>query len=83
MKIFWFEGSKNIIGKRLKKARLEHSPPLTQSDLSARLEIKNIIISQKSISKIESGDRFVADYELLAFTQILHVDLVWLLTGKK
>lgn len=81
MRIYWHEGSKNIIGKRLKKARQKSNPPLTQQDLSARLEVMGFNLDRVSISKIEAGDRFVADYEVVAIAKALNVSLEWLLTG--
>ena len=41
-------------------------------------KLKNIIVGQKVISRIEKGERFVADYELLRFSEVLNVDLYWL-----
>ena len=34
-----------------------------------------------SISRIEQQERFVTDYELRAFSQILGVEISWLLNG--
>lgn len=82
MKIYWYNGSKNIIGKRIKDARVAEYPIITQSDLSARLEVMGLIIDRVSISKIESGDRFVADYEVVALAKALNININWLLTGK-
>lgn len=82
MKIYWHEGSKNIIGKRVKEARLSSKPIVTQLDLSARLETLGMKIDRVSISKIESGDRFVADYEVAALAKALKVSLDWLLLGE-
>lgn len=82
MKIYWFEGSKNIIGKRVKETRQKFNPPITQHDLSARLGVIGFNIDRVSISKIEAGDRFVADYEVVAIAKVLDVSLNWLLTGK-
>lgn len=81
MKIYWHNGSKNIIGQRVKEARKNASPPLTQQDLSARLEVNGYLIDRVSISKIEAGDRFVADYEVVAIAQALNIPVKWLLTG--
>jgi hypothetical protein len=81
LKIYWNEGSKNIIGKRVKEARLLHNPPLTQDNLSAKLEIINIKLDRIAICRIESGDRFVADYEVVAIAKVLNVTLNWLLLG--
>lgn len=82
MKIYWHTGSKNIIGNRVKKARLAHNPPLTQGNLAAKLELMDIKLDRISISRIESGDRFVADYEVVALAKALNVTLNWLLLEK-
>ena len=82
MKIYWYNGSKNIIGERVKEARQNSNPTLTQQDLSARLGVIGFNIDRVSISKIEAGDRFVADYEVVAIAKALNVSLEWLLTGK-
>lgn len=81
MKIYWNEGSKNIIGNRVKTARLSHTPPLTQDNLSAKLELINIKLDRIAICRIESGDRFVADYEVVAIAKVLDISLNWLLLG--
>lgn len=82
MKIYWHEGSKNIIGRRVKEARLKSKPIITQADLSARLETFGLKVDRVSISKIESGDRFVADYEVVGLAKALKVSPDWLLLGK-
>lgn len=83
MKIYWYNGSKNIIGERVKEARLKSNPPITQQDLSARLGVMGFNIDRVSISKIESGDRFVPDYEVIALSEALNVSLSWLLKGNE
>ncbi len=82
MKIYWHNGSKNIIGKRLREARMNAKPQITQQDLSARLEVLGYNIDRVSISKIESGDRFVADYEVVGLAKALSVSIEWLLIDK-
>lgn len=77
MKIYDFNGKKNICGERIRIARL--TMHLSQSDLAARLQINNVIIERDSISRIEIGTRFVTDYELKILSQILKVDVKWLL----
>lgn len=37
------------------------------------------LLERDSISRIESGERFVADYELQVFAKVLGVDVKWLL----
>ena len=77
MKIYDYNGKKNICGKRIQEARCKLN--LTQSDLAAQLQVDGIIIERNSISRIESGTRFVADYELRELAKILKVSVNWLL----
>jgi transcriptional regulator with XRE-family HTH domain len=81
MKTFWYNNSKNIIGRRVRLARKRMKESVTQQDLSARLGVMGINIDRVSISKIESGQRFVADFEVVALAQALDVSLEWLLKG--
>lgn len=57
-------------------------PALTQENLSAKLELMNVNLDRISISRIESGDRFVADYKIVALSKALNISLDWLLLGK-
>ncbi|WP_026883211.1 helix-turn-helix domain-containing protein [Clostridium akagii] len=82
MKIYWYKGSKNIIGARVKEARKMNKPALTQENLAAKLDFMDIKLDRISISRIESGDRFVSDYEVVALANSLGVTLDWLLLGK-
>ena len=77
MKIYDYNGKKNICGNRIHEARCKQR--LTQSDLAAQLQVNGIIIERDSISRIEIGTRFVADYELREFAKILKVSVLWLL----
>ncbi len=54
---------------------------MTQNDLAAKLQIEGITIERDSVSRIEIGTRFVADYELRALAMILRVSPEWLLSG--
>ncbi len=77
MKIYDFNGAKNICGKRVKEARKKLN--LSQENLAARLQLEGVIIERDSISRIEIGTRFVADYELLVLCKILGVSPAYLL----
>lgn len=80
MKIYYYEGKKNLCGDRIREARLVQH--MSQSDLAARMQIEGIILERDSISRIEIGTRFVADYELMVFAKVLKVDIEWLLSRK-
>ena len=77
MKIYDFNGSKNICGQRVKEAR--KTLKLSQEELSARLQVEGVNIERDSVSRIEIGTRFVADYELLVLCKILGVTPSYLL----
>lgn len=77
MKIYLFEGKANMCGENVKKYRV--ALKLSQSDLAARLQTMDVLIEQKAISRIEVGDRVVADYELVALSKALGVTVYDLL----
>lgn len=77
MKIYDYNGKANIIGPRLKMARRKMH--YSQDTLAIKMQLENIEISQKVISRIEKQERFVTDYELLAFSKVLNVSVCWLL----
>ena len=77
MKIYDYNGKKNLCGDKVRQARQKIR--ISQSDLAARLQIEGIIIERDSISRIEAGTRFVADYELKIIAKVLNVDILWLL----
>lgn len=77
MKIYDYNGKKNCTGRKIREAR--RARDLSQSDLAARLQIEGVIMERDSLSRIEIGTRFVADYELLTFAKVLNVSVLWLL----
>lgn len=72
---------RNIVGTRVRQARKAAKPPITQSDLIARLQLLNMNIDQSGLSKIENGQRPVSDIEVVAFAKALKVTEEWLLRG--
>ncbi len=77
MKIYDFNGKKNISGDRIRVARQKKR--LSQSDLAAQMQVEGVVIERDSISRIEIGTRFVPDYELPVLARILDVSVDWLL----
>lgn len=77
MKIYDYNGKANIVGKRILELRKKQN--LSQEELAAKMQLNNIEISQKVISRIEKQERFVTDYELLIFSRVLGVDIYYLL----
>jgi DNA-binding XRE family transcriptional regulator len=66
-------GSNNITGERIKKARLKAG--LSQSALSAKLELMAVYVCRGSVSRIETGERTVTDIEIDAISKVLQVSL--------
>ena len=73
---------KNIIGDRVRLARESLNPKVSQEDLSGRLAGLKVQITQTGISKIESHDRYVMDYEAQALAKALKVSVAWLFGEK-
>ena len=81
MKIYFYNGKANVSGERIKLLR--EKAHLSQEQLAVKLELSGLQLSQKSISRIEQGQRFVTDFELMKFAEILKVNAYWLLTGEE
>jgi len=71
----------NLIGDNVRKLRLERN--MSQKDLSNRLETYAIYICRGSISRIETYERTVTDFELKALSEILGVSIDDLIDSKK
>jgi transcriptional regulator with XRE-family HTH domain len=69
----------NIVGKRVREARLAHNPRVSQDALSGRLAARGVLIDRAGIAKIETGRRYVSDFEVKALAQALGVKVTWLL----
>ena len=69
---------KNVIGPRVRLAREKLRPLVSQEDLSGRLARFRVRITQESLSKLETGQRYVMDYEAIALAKALKVSVAWL-----
>ena len=77
MKIYDYNGLKNLSGPRIREARLKLR--MSQSDLAARMQTEGINIERDSLSRIEIGTRFIPDFEIPVFARVLGVSVLWLL----
>mgnify|MGYP000411801128 FL=1 len=77
MKIYDYQGRSNICGEQIRRFRRERK--LSQGELAARLQLQEVQLDQKAVSRVEKGERFVADFELVAFSRALRVPLEELL----
>lgn len=71
MKITKYENIKNMSGKKLKELRKKSK--LSQNDLAEKLQLEGVDLTSKEISKIETNNRLVQDFELFVFAKIFNV----------
>jgi len=64
---------RNITGGRIRQARLAAKPPVSQEDLSGRLAVLGVTLDQGAISRIETEERYLMDYELVAIARALRI----------
>ena len=77
MKIYTYQGKKNVSGEKIRQMR--NMKRMSQSALAAKMQVEGVMLERDSISRIEGVERFVADYELRVFAKVLGVDVKWLL----
>jgi HTH-type transcriptional regulator, cell division transcriptional repressor len=70
--------ARNVIGRRIREARLKSKPPVSQDDLAGRLAARGIVLDQTAISRIERQERYLMDYEVAAIAKCLKVSVAWL-----
>lgn len=70
-------GKCNISGQRIRELR--EAAEMSQEQLAAKIQLLDHNINQKAISRIETGDRVVPDFELLYFSKIFQVSVYDLL----
>ena len=77
MKNAHYDGKFNCSGPRIRERRTELD--LSQEQLAAKLQLAGLDVTQKAISRIETGLRVVADFEIPFFADALGVSPLWLL----
>ena len=77
MRIYNLDGRFNCSGPRIRERRT--ALELSQEQLAAKLQLAGLDITQKAISRIETGLRVVADFEISFFADALGVSPLWLL----
>ena len=72
MKIYrYMDGNANASGRRIKGLR--EAAGLSQEQLAAKIQLSGLNLNQKAISRIETGDRVVPDFELIFFSEVFGV----------
>ena len=71
------DGRRNICGKQI--TRLRTSMNLSQRELADQLQVAGLDIGKNVVQRIESGARYVPDFELIFFSRVLDVEISQLL----
>lgn len=66
-------GNKNIIGARI--TRIRKSQGMTQKELQQKLQACGRVLSVRTLSRIERQHIFAYDYDIVAFSEALDVDI--------
>lgn len=67
-------GSNNITGKRLETIR--HDRKISQRKLARMMQVAGYDVDHHFIRRIENGERFVTDMELVALARVLEVGVL-------
>ncbi len=70
--------SGNISGERIRLGRALQKPPMTQDDLSRKINLMGYDMTPIIISRIEQKQRHVCDAELFVIAKALGVSMEWL-----
>lgn len=73
MKKLDYNGKRNVCGERIRIARVTRR--ISQYTMAAKMQTRGVNIEQDAISRIESGERLVTDYELRAFAAVFGVPI--------
>lgn len=71
----------NISGGRIRQWRIDAG--ITQEQLAIKMQLNGLQLGQMAISRIETGKRLVADFELVIFSRVLGVSMEWLTTSSE
>lgn len=78
MKLYKYTNGKcNASGRTIRELR--EAAGLSQEQLAGKLQLAGLNLNQKAVSRIETGDRVVPDFELICFAEILKVPVCRLL----
>lgn len=76
------QGKNNIVGAKIFQLRKNYTCKMSQRILAEKMQLLGVDLDKNAIQRIESGQRFVTDIELLAFSKIFEISCDELLTYK-
>jgi len=72
---------KNLAGPKIRAIRLK-AGNISQDDLAGRLAAKEVQLDRSAVSRVENQERYLMDYELVAFARALKVSPADLLPSR-
>ncbi|RRJ94639.1 XRE family transcriptional regulator [Opitutaceae bacterium TAV4] len=66
---------RNLIGAQVRRIRLSLEPKVTLEDMAGRLAARGVFLDRSAIGRIENNERYVLDYEAVAFADALGVGI--------
>ena len=67
------DGKNNLCGRNVRVLRLLMRPNVSQRALAERMRGVGVDIDKNAVQRIESGQRFVTDIELIALSRVFGV----------
>ena len=74
------DGTNNLSGKRIAQIRKEKK--LSQRKLAAKMQLLGFDVDHYFIRRVENGERFVTDIDLVIFSRALEVPLTDILSAE-
>ncbi|MBO5039542.1 MAG: helix-turn-helix transcriptional regulator [Clostridia bacterium] len=72
------DGKNNITGQKIMQIRKEKK--MSQRKLAAKMQLLGYDVDHYFIRRVENGERFVTDIDLVIFARTLEVDIVQLIS---
>lgn len=73
-------GRNNICGQKIYELRKNSIQKMSQRMLAERLQLEGIDVDKNAVQRIESGQRFVTDIEIIALCKIFDISSDYLLS---
>lgn len=75
------DGKNNICGQKVYELRTNAKPKISQRMLAEQLQLNGIDVDKNAVQRIESGQRFVTDIEIIALCKIFNISCDELLSN--
>lgn len=72
------DGTNNLTGKRI--AELRKSKKISQRKLATKMQLLGFDVDHYFIRRVENGERFVTDIDLVIFSRALEIPIIDLIT---